>query len=100
MLAVDQIIPIRHEIMIVEDGGDRIVLKHVSAIRTAGAGAGTGNQIPAVGKLELEKTDRNGIQVEQWVRYRTCRAFNLDTAIGCRIVGVSHTIARRLWAER
>ena len=86
--------------MVIKNGRNRIVLQLVSAVSTAGISAGTGNQITAVRKLELEKTDRDGIQVEQWVRYRTGRAFNLDTAIGRCVAKVSCPIAWRLRAER
>src|SRR6266699_991567 len=99
MLAVDQVIAIRHEIMVIENGRDRIVLQPVSAVSTAGISAGTGNQITAVGKLELKKTDGNGIQVEQRVRDRTGRTLNLYTAVRSGVVGRC-TVARRLRAER
>src|SRR5436309_3739766 len=98
MFAVDQIIAIRHEIMVIKNGRNRIVLQLVSAVSTAGISAGTGNQITAVRKLELEKTDRNGIQVEQRVRYRTGGTLNLYTAVR-RCVVVSCTVAWRLRAE-
>src|SRR2546422_10135286 len=65
---------------------------------SSGVGAGGGNQITAVRKLELEKTDRNGIQVEQRVRYRTGGTLNLYTAVR-RCVVVSCTVAWRLRAE-
>src|SRR5207249_10144265 len=100
MLAVDQVIAIRHEIMVVENCRDRIVLQRVSPVRTSGVGAGGGNQITAVRKLELEKTDRNGIQVEQRVRYRTGGTLNLYTAVRRCVVEVPSPITRRLRAER
>src|SRR5207247_9618963 len=100
MLAADQVIAIRHEIMVVENGRDRIVLQHVSPVRTSGVGAGGGNQITAVRKLELEKTYRNGVQVEQRVRYRTGGTLNLYAAVRGRGVEIPRPVARRLWAER
>src|ERR1043166_7741118 len=99
MLAVDQVIAICHKIMVIENGRDRIVLQPVSTVSTAGISAGTGNQITAVRKLELEKTDRNGIQVEQRVRDRTRGTFNLYTTVRRCVVG-SCTVARQLRAER
>src|SRR5437899_12183543 len=98
MLAVDQVIAIRHEIMVVENSGDRIVLQRVSPVRTSGVGAGGGNQITAVRKLELEKTDRNGIQVEQRIRHRTGRTLNLYAAVR-RCVVAGCTVAWHLRAE-
>src|SRR5205809_6841272 len=107
MLAVDQVIAIRHKIMVVENGGDRIVLEHVSAIRTAGVGARTRNQITAVRKLELKKTDRDGIEIEQRVRYRAGWTLNLYAAVRRCVIQVSlpihglwTSIARHLRAER
>src|SRR3989442_4232440 len=85
--------------MVVENGGNRIVLQHVSGVRTAGVGAGTRNQITAVWKLELKKIDRDGIQVKRRVRYRTGRTLNLYAAVGCRVVEVSRPIARGLRTE-
>src|SRR5207247_6842285 len=107
MLANDQVIASRHEIMVVEHGRDRIVLQHVSPVRTSGVGAGGGNQITAVRKLELKKTDRDGIEIEQRVRYRAGWTLNLYAAVRRCVIQVSlpihglwTSIARRLRAER
>src|SRR5215471_9051760 len=45
VLAVDQIVEIAHTIVILENGGYRIVLKRVPSVRTNRIQPGTGNQI-------------------------------------------------------
>ena len=62
--AVDQIIEVAHGVVILENGGYRKALKHIPSIRTTRIGSGTGNQITAVRKLELKKTDGDRIEIE------------------------------------
>ena len=96
VFAVDQIIEIAHAIMVLKNGGYRIVLKRVPCIRTSRIHSRTGNQITAVRELELKKTDCHWIDVKRWITHRSVRTLNLYATVGSGVVQVSGPIARRL----
>ena len=96
VFAVDQIIEIAHAIVIFENCGYRIVLKRVPSVGTGRIYSGTGNQIAAVRELELKKTDRHRIEVEERVGGRAARTLNLYATVGSGVVKVSGPIAWRL----
>ena len=99
VFAVDQIIKIGHAIVILENGRYRKVLKPVPSIRATRIETGTGNQISAIGKLELKKTDGDGIEIEQGIRHRAVRTLNLYATIGSGVVHISGPTAWSLWAD-
>src|SRR5262245_29366899 len=98
LTGVDQIIEVAHRVVVFEDGRYRIVLKQIPSIRTAGISSRTGNKITAVGELKLKYADRYRIEIEQWVRHRSCWTLDLNAAVRGGVVQICRAIARRFWA--
>src|SRR5207237_7938148 len=94
VFAIDQIIEATHAVMVLENGGYRIILKRIPSIRTARIESGNVNHVAAVGELQLKDTDRHWIEVKQGVSDRPGRTLNLYATVGGGVVEVSHTLAR------
>src|SRR5437016_14227568 len=57
VFAADQVIEVSHTVVVLKNGGYRIILKRIPSIRTARIAARSGNHVAAVGQSQLKDTD-------------------------------------------